>query len=86
LEKTDADFVDIVHSNMGSLLIGHVGCEQNLGHVDFYPNGGAVQPGCPNPILGTIEDIFSKNHDTVFSVFKRFAYTQMYYKRCQIDE
>lgn len=42
LDKTDADFVDIIHSSAGSL-----GYEEPIGHVDFYPNNGkASQPGC----------------------------------------
>ncbi len=61
LEKTDARFVDIYHTNQGKLTYGNVGCEKTIGHVDFYPNGGYDQPGCPNPIIGIIEDMFSKS-------------------------
>ncbi|CAL8078642.1 unnamed protein product [Orchesella dallaii] len=41
LDRSDADFVDIIHcdsSNAGSTMIA--------GHADFYPNGGKIQPGC----------------------------------------
>ena len=41
LDSGDAKFVDVVHSNAGKL--GYYG---NLGHVDFYPNGGTFQPNC----------------------------------------
>ncbi|XP_031632237.1 lipase member H-like [Contarinia nasturtii] len=42
LDKSDAEFVDIIHSCAG--LLGYT---KPLGHVDFYPNGGrASQPGC----------------------------------------
>ncbi|XP_055319678.1 pancreatic triacylglycerol lipase-like isoform X2 [Sitodiplosis mosellana] len=42
LDKSDAEFVDIIHSCAGVL-----GYTKPLGHVDFYPNGGrASQPGC----------------------------------------
>jgi len=41
LDSDDAKFVDIVHSNAGKL--GYFGL---LGHVDFYPNGGILQPNC----------------------------------------
>ncbi|XP_053994287.1 pancreatic triacylglycerol lipase-like isoform X1 [Hylaeus volcanicus] len=46
LHKSDAPFVDIIHTN-GKLLteIG-LGLPEPIGHVDFYPNGGKSQPGC----------------------------------------
>lgn len=46
LHKSDAPFVDVIHTN-GRLLseIG-LGLPEPIGHVDFYPNGGRNQPGC----------------------------------------
>lgn len=41
LDKTDADFVDVIHTN--ALVQGKV---ERCGHVDFYMNGGIIQPGC----------------------------------------
>jgi len=42
LNKTDAEFVDIVHTT--SLLLGQT---VPLGNIYFYPNGGKTQqPGC----------------------------------------
>lgn len=41
LDKNDAYFVDIIHTNAGV-----AGVESPYGHVDFYPNGGTRQPGC----------------------------------------
>ncbi|XP_017890648.2 exosome component 10 [Ceratina calcarata] len=46
LAKSDAPFVDVIHTN-GKLLheIG-LGLPGPIGHVDFYPNGGKSQPAC----------------------------------------
>lgn len=41
LDKSDALFVDVVHSN-----IGFKGKISPLGHLDFYANNGIAQPGC----------------------------------------
>ncbi|XP_065095314.1 phospholipase A1 member A-like [Ochlerotatus camptorhynchus] len=41
LDKSDADFVDVIHTN--ALVQGKV---ERCGHVDFYMNGGIIQPGC----------------------------------------
>lgn len=42
LDPGDARFVDVIHTCAG--MLGH---NKNLGHADFYPNGGGPnQPGC----------------------------------------
>lgn len=41
LDKTDGDFVDVIHTNAG--IFGKI---ETCGHVDFYMNGGQFQPGC----------------------------------------
>ncbi|CAH2244753.1 jg5590 [Pararge aegeria aegeria] len=42
LDKTDADFVDIIHTCGGVF-----GYRRSYGHADFYPNNGMpTQPGC----------------------------------------
>lgn len=48
LDRSDAKFVDVIHSNGETLILGGLGAAQPLGHVDFYPNGGRVQHGCSN--------------------------------------
>ena len=56
LDKTDADFVDVIHSNGDSLIIGGLGAWEPIGHVDFYPNGGKAQRGCQNLLIGGLYD------------------------------
>ncbi|KAJ2938930.1 hypothetical protein O0L34_g17741 [Tuta absoluta] len=41
LKSTDADFVDVIHTDAGVL-----GLKDTIGDVDYYPNQGAQQPGC----------------------------------------
>ncbi|XP_077438218.1 inactive pancreatic lipase-related protein 1-like [Vanacampus margaritifer] len=47
LDTTDAAFVDVIHTDghpFGSKL--GLGMSQHIGHIDFYPNGGELMPGC----------------------------------------
>ena len=46
IDKSDADFVQIIHTNSGFLWDGCLSFMEPLGHVDFYPGGGDHQPGC----------------------------------------
>ncbi|XP_037077008.1 pancreatic triacylglycerol lipase-like [Pollicipes pollicipes] len=57
LDATDAHFVDVIHSNGDSLLKGGLGTSEQLGHVDFYPNGGRMQKGCTNLFIGAFSDL-----------------------------
>ncbi|XP_026485773.2 uncharacterized protein LOC113393211 [Vanessa tameamea] len=57
LDKSDAKFVDVIHSNGETLILGGLGAAQPLGHVDFYPNGGRVQHGCSNLFVGAVSDL-----------------------------
>ena len=36
------------------------GLKAELGHVDFFPNGGTSQPGCQPIIGGELADFFSR--------------------------
>ncbi len=54
LDASDAAFVDVIQTNSGSLIAGGLGYGPPLGHVDFYPNGGERQPGCPDQVLAPL--------------------------------
>ena len=41
LDKGDATFVDVIHTDADA-----IGTFRAVGDVDFYPNGGKVQPPC----------------------------------------
>ncbi|KAJ8959599.1 hypothetical protein NQ318_021784 [Aromia moschata] len=51
LTATDADYVDVIHTDSGVF-----GIPISIGHADFYPNGGrALQPGClPSDLVGRL--------------------------------
>ncbi|XP_003424474.1 pancreatic lipase-related protein 2 isoform X1 [Nasonia vitripennis] len=48
LDKSDADFVDVIHTQTGNGMngINGLGLQESIGHIDFYVNGGALQPEC----------------------------------------
>ncbi|XP_046440075.1 inactive pancreatic lipase-related protein 1-like isoform X2 [Daphnia pulex] len=46
LDITDASFVDVIHTS-------EISYKNAVGHVDFYPNGGFLQSGCPPRIPDT---------------------------------
>lgn len=56
LDSTDAEFVDVIHSNGENLILGGLGSWQPMGDVDYYPNGGRVQNGCSNLFVGAVTD------------------------------
>ena len=56
LDETDADYVDVVHSNGEPLIVGGFGISEPIGHVDFYPNGGRAQRGCQHLLIGGLYD------------------------------
>ncbi|KAL4657378.1 lipase member H-like [Arapaima gigas] len=63
LDPTDAQFVDVVHTDMDAL-----GFRKPLGHIDFYPNGGADQPGCPSTIFSG-KEYFKCDHQRSVYLF-----------------
>ncbi|KAJ8390625.1 hypothetical protein AAFF_G00102310 [Aldrovandia affinis] len=61
LDPTDAQFVDVLHTDMDAL-----GFREPLGHIDFYANGGADQPGCPKTIFSGKEYFVCDHQRSVF--------------------
>ena len=57
LDSTDADLVDVIHSNGQKLTMGGLGAWAPMGHMDFYPNGGRMQKGCSNLFVGGVYDM-----------------------------
>ncbi|XP_032047125.1 pancreatic lipase-related protein 2-like [Aythya fuligula] len=50
LDPSDANFVDVIHSNAAHFPAIGLGMYNATGHLDFYPNGGTVMPGCTDLI------------------------------------
>ncbi|XP_023935002.1 pancreatic lipase-related protein 2 [Bicyclus anynana] len=79
LDRSDAQFVDIIHSNAMPLYFSGFGISEPIGHVDFYPNGGSTQPGCKNGgqgYQGMDSDMYRKvvqfvscNHERSYEFF-----------------
>nr|XP_045611706.1 pancreatic lipase-related protein 3-like [Procambarus clarkii] len=57
LDPSDADFVDVIHTNAGRLITVHFGFLEPAGHVDMYMNGGSSQYGCPSFITPCVVDL-----------------------------
>lgn len=53
LDPTDAQLVDVIHTDIGTSRSPGEGIFQESGHLDFYPNGGRIQPGCYEGIMTT---------------------------------
>lgn len=52
LDKTDAKYVDSIHTDAETLLELGFGMSNSDSHFDFYPNGGLNQPGCGSLSIG----------------------------------
>ncbi|XP_046556336.1 pancreatic lipase-related protein 3-like [Haliotis rubra] len=57
LDPTDAIYVDNIHTDGLPLYDAGFGTMSAWGHVDFYPNGGGDQPGCPAPVEHGLLDV-----------------------------
>ncbi|KAK3612365.1 hypothetical protein CHS0354_011085 [Potamilus streckersoni] len=58
LDPTEANFVDVIHTDSKNIMVLGYGMIQPVGHVDFYPNSGVNQPGCDkNPITTLLSNL-----------------------------
>ncbi|XP_051537241.1 lipase member H-like isoform X1 [Myxocyprinus asiaticus] len=61
LDSSDAQFVEALHTDIDAL-----GYRNLLGHIDYYANGGADQPGCPKTIFSGSEYFKCDHQRSVF--------------------
>ncbi|XP_076370710.1 pancreatic lipase-related protein 2-like [Tachypleus tridentatus] len=54
LDRSDAEFVDVIHTDSSKTLLFGLGTNELVGHVDFFPNRGNKQPGCLSDSLETL--------------------------------
>ncbi|XP_013100122.2 pancreatic lipase-related protein 2 isoform X2 [Stomoxys calcitrans] len=83
LSPSDAQFVDIIHTDGGIL-----GNPEAMGHVDFYPNGGhALQPGCARQEIANNRwlGILSCSHQRAWEYFIESVHYPMAFpaNRCE---
>ena len=57
LDPSDANFVDVIHTDGASTSELGFGLIQSSGTVDFYVNGGRDQPGCPKRVRKLVNAI-----------------------------
>ncbi|XP_060587855.1 inactive pancreatic lipase-related protein 1-like [Ruditapes philippinarum] len=71
LDKLDAIYVDVIHTNGAPFSKGGAGMFEPCGDVDFYVNGGENQPDCPDQISGALShlgDLLSGKVDALATV------------------
>ncbi|GAB0094896.1 hypothetical protein DMENIID0001_102220 [Sergentomyia squamirostris] len=87
LQRGDAQFVDIIHTNNGGL-----GKREPIGDADFYPNGMSVlMPGCMSIVCSHlrayeyfIESVYPENHNG-FRAVRCNSLTGVTQRRCKSE-
>ncbi|XP_034946054.1 pancreatic lipase-related protein 2-like isoform X2 [Chelonus insularis] len=62
LDSSDANLVDVIHTDGAEDFTEGFGLLKPIGHIDFFPNGGVQQPGC-NDIKNSI--VYSHFHEDI---------------------
>ncbi|XP_048729945.2 pancreatic triacylglycerol lipase-like [Ostrea edulis] len=57
LDADDAVFVDVVHTDTEGVFNLGLGMNKRCGDIDFFPNGGEIQPGCNQSVLKIADSI-----------------------------
>ncbi|XP_058807985.1 pancreatic triacylglycerol lipase-like [Phymastichus coffea] len=68
IDKENADFVDIIHTQIGRGFTHALGLNDAVGHIDFYMNGGYLQPECQGKTFGYNEMICSHRLATKYFI------------------
>lgn len=80
LSPDDADFVDVLHTYTRGALGVSIGIQEPIGHIDIYPNGGDVQPGCSlGDVLSTAaagSECFNYSFFYCFTKFQLLHFTK----------
>lgn len=63
LDPGDAKIIDSIHTSSQVLALTHP-----VGHVDFYPNGGKAQPGCPDLLTNPSKSFVLQKTLSSFSI------------------
>nr|XP_022314804.1 pancreatic triacylglycerol lipase-like [Crassostrea virginica]XP_022314805.1 pancreatic triacylglycerol lipase-like [Crassostrea virginica] len=66
LDPSDAKFVDVIHSDALPVEDAGFGTRKPCGHIDFFPNGGGHQPGCPPAYKTGVEELLTLRFTAAF--------------------
>lgn len=66
LDPSDAKFVDVIHSDALPIEDAGFGTRKSCGHIDFFPNGGGHQPGCPPAYKTGVEELLTLRFNEAF--------------------
>lgn len=66
LDRSDAKFVDVIHTDANPYTGEGLGMVPRIGHVDFYPNGGYDNPGCDRQL----QEYLSMKHKALIDNFQ----------------
>lgn len=75
LDRNDAKFVDVVHTDTLPITRGGLGMSAAIGHVDFYPNGGKSNSSIIGPF------VYSQNFNSVLCLLTLCRQQQSWLRR-----